>query len=205
MERYQGKIVQMGQKSGAMDMAALIGMPTIYIEHKTSKAVDRMQKWTKSVPWYQRALMETPPSFLGRCIETFESLPETKGIKLKRLDPKIDRLAKQYYAYNNIISLEPETIRKDLVEHWNSFPAEGSQELADIEQKLASLRNANSEYSPTDLENIEKSLGGLCEEYSKSSALIPSANKGGAYEYKRVTRLSEMLPHLNQSLWKSGT
>lgn len=49
MEKYPGKVVQLGQKTVGMDAGALLGMPTVYIDDSVSED-DRMQKWVKGVP-----------------------------------------------------------------------------------------------------------------------------------------------------------
>ncbi|PVG03754.1 hypothetical protein CPB86DRAFT_793166 [Serendipita vermifera] len=65
---FEGRIVQMGQKTGAMDAAALLGMPTLFIEEDESPNFKRMEKWLGSVPGYFRAIIKEPPSPLGRAL-----------------------------------------------------------------------------------------------------------------------------------------
>jgi hypothetical protein len=69
-QRYPKKIMQMGQKTGGMDSAALMGIPTLYIEDKESPSRERMLKWVKSVPFYSDASTEEPPSPLGKSLRT---------------------------------------------------------------------------------------------------------------------------------------
>ncbi|EIN09112.1 hypothetical protein PUNSTDRAFT_134279 [Punctularia strigosozonata HHB-11173 SS5] len=61
-------VIQVGQKTGGMDAAALVGMRTVYIEAKDSHAIQRMEKWTKTMPWYKSAIVDKAPTALGRLI-----------------------------------------------------------------------------------------------------------------------------------------
>jgi hypothetical protein len=63
MEKYPGRLYQLGQKTGGMDGAALLGIPTLYLEPTTSNAIGRMKKWSNgTLPYY-------------RCAETGQSAP----------------------------------------------------------------------------------------------------------------------------------
>lgn len=68
MKLFQNRIVQIGQKTGGMDTAALLGIPTIYIEHEGSLTKDRMIMWEKNMLYYKCALVKQPPTFLGKAI-----------------------------------------------------------------------------------------------------------------------------------------
>ncbi|THG95387.1 hypothetical protein EW026_g6258 [Hermanssonia centrifuga] len=57
-------IVQIGQKTGGMDYAALVGVPTIYIEDVRSPSLARMQKW-KEMRRYKGAIVSQPPTIAG--------------------------------------------------------------------------------------------------------------------------------------------
>jgi hypothetical protein len=61
-------VVQVGQKTGGMDNAALIGIPTVYIEDEGSPQGARMQKWSKEMTRYKRAKVPKPPTPLGKAI-----------------------------------------------------------------------------------------------------------------------------------------
>ena len=76
LERYPGKVYQMGQKTGGIDAAALVGMPTLYIEDEGSGTRTRMETWTKSVPFYRCALIKEPPTLLGKALRQLNSLLE---------------------------------------------------------------------------------------------------------------------------------
>ncbi|THG95246.1 hypothetical protein EW026_g6372 [Hermanssonia centrifuga] len=56
-------IVQIGQKTGGMDNAALVGVPTVYIEDVQSRSLARMQKW-KEMRRYKGAIVSQPPTVL---------------------------------------------------------------------------------------------------------------------------------------------
>ncbi|KAF2738958.1 hypothetical protein EJ04DRAFT_549490 [Polyplosphaeria fusca] len=67
-------VVQVGQKTGGMDNAALVGIPTIYIEDKRSPTSDRMKKWADVMTLYESAMIELPPTLDGKTSRT--RLPE---------------------------------------------------------------------------------------------------------------------------------
>ena len=75
MERYPGNLYQIGQKTGAMDFPALLGVPTIYIEDSriSTTATGRMRNWTKpgSLQLYRRLEVEDPPSLPGKGARSF--------------------------------------------------------------------------------------------------------------------------------------
>lgn len=68
MQKYPGKLFQMGQKSGGMDAGAMAGIPTLYIEDEGSGTKTRMARWVGSVPFYKSAIVTEPPTFLGRAL-----------------------------------------------------------------------------------------------------------------------------------------
>lgn len=67
--RARHDVVQIGQKSRSMDNAALIGIPTVYIEDKQSPSRWRMQKWEEVMKdRYRWASINHPPSPLGKAL-----------------------------------------------------------------------------------------------------------------------------------------
>jgi hypothetical protein len=66
MKHFPGGVVQMGQKSGGMDIAALIGMPTLYIEDENSGNNFRMVEWNKHLQLYRPAYIKQPPTVMGK-------------------------------------------------------------------------------------------------------------------------------------------
>jgi hypothetical protein len=70
MEKYPGRLYQLGQKTGGMDGAALLGIPTLYLEHANSNAIGRMRKWSNgTLPYYRCVVTEQPASAVGRAME----------------------------------------------------------------------------------------------------------------------------------------
>ncbi|PVG03819.1 hypothetical protein CPB86DRAFT_848840 [Serendipita vermifera] len=88
MQRYPGKLIQIGQKTGGMDAAALVGIPTVYIEDKRSPTTERMERWTETVPYYRRALVEDPPTSLGKALRrlnlAFEAEDKKRAEELQK-------------------------------------------------------------------------------------------------------------------------
>ena len=62
------RVVQVGQKTGGMDNAALIGVPTVYIEDVDSFSIKRMEKWSERMKRYQCAKITLPPTRVGKAI-----------------------------------------------------------------------------------------------------------------------------------------
>ena len=88
MEKYPGRVYQIGQKTGAMDGPALLGIPTIYLEHKGSPSIERMKKWTddgksddgtlhKGIPFYRSVIIDKPAPAIVRALK-FN--PDTKTL-----------------------------------------------------------------------------------------------------------------------------
>lgn len=68
MQQYPGRLYQIGQKTGGMDGAALLGIPTIYIECDSINPGARMSGWVDKVPFYRDANIFDPPSLLGKAV-----------------------------------------------------------------------------------------------------------------------------------------
>lgn len=68
-------VIQVGQKTGGMDNAALVKVPTVYIEDKQSPTRARMTKWTSVMPTYQCAEVSAPPTAVGKAIRASKSTP----------------------------------------------------------------------------------------------------------------------------------
>jgi hypothetical protein len=66
-------VVQVGQKTGGMDNAALIGVPTVYIEDVKSPQQGRMVKWSRVMQRYQRAAVSRPPTRLGQALRAVQT------------------------------------------------------------------------------------------------------------------------------------
>jgi hypothetical protein len=81
MKRFPGGVVQMGPLSGGMDIAALAGIPTVYIEDKTSKISGRMEQWAEAMQLYRRAAPPEEPTAegfgdLGTIVEALKGLTD---------------------------------------------------------------------------------------------------------------------------------
>ena len=88
MERYPGRLYQIGQKTGAIDAAALVGIPTLYIEDKDSPASSRMENWTKKVPFFCRAQIEEPPTVLGKAMRSIDrEIKELRDYRVEQVLP----------------------------------------------------------------------------------------------------------------------
>ena len=79
MEKYPGRVYQIGQKTGGMDGAALLGIPTIYLEPKGSAAIERMKKWSDgTLPFYQSVIIDQPAPAIVRVLKG--SIPDTQAL-----------------------------------------------------------------------------------------------------------------------------
>ncbi|PSR77282.1 hypothetical protein PHLCEN_2v7975 [Hermanssonia centrifuga] len=64
-------VVQIGQKTGGMDNAALVGVPTVYIEDVGSPSKSRMATWTRDMKRYKGAIVQNAPTALGKALRLF--------------------------------------------------------------------------------------------------------------------------------------
>jgi hypothetical protein len=77
MEKYPGRLYQLGQKTGGMDGAALLGIPTLYLEHAKSNAIKRMEKWSDgTLPYYRCVVTKQPAPAVVLAMEG--DIPEEK-------------------------------------------------------------------------------------------------------------------------------
>jgi hypothetical protein len=51
---YRGRVCSVGLRSGAMEVPALMGIPTLYVEEKSNAQAGRMEKWIGAVPGFER-------------------------------------------------------------------------------------------------------------------------------------------------------
>ncbi|KIK53180.1 hypothetical protein GYMLUDRAFT_942678 [Collybiopsis luxurians FD-317 M1] len=78
-------IFQLGQKTGGVDNAALLGVRTIYIEDKGSPYQSRMLKWSQVMEHYKGVIIDLPPTAIGKALRKVEAgLPEDTRYR----DPK---------------------------------------------------------------------------------------------------------------------
>ena len=78
------KVVQIGQKTGGMDSAALLGMPTVYIEDTRSSSLYRMKKWAEVMDRYKGAYIIEPPTQLGKVMRRFPQMPRDEAKELAK-------------------------------------------------------------------------------------------------------------------------
>ncbi|KAF2802048.1 uncharacterized protein BDZ99DRAFT_469094, partial [Mytilinidion resinicola] len=104
MEKYPGRVYQIGQKTGGMDGAALLGIPTIYLEHNGSAAIKRMAKWTNGqLPFYRNVITEQPAPAVVRAQKAF--IPDTQPLyngwktSTEQLQRAKARLAAMFFAF----------------------------------------------------------------------------------------------------------
>ena len=95
MQKYPGKLFQMGQKTGGMDAGAMAGIPTLYIEDEGSGPKTRMVSWVGSVPFYECALVMEPPTFLGRAMR---AIYPDDGMRTRVFGDKKRRWAQYSYV-----------------------------------------------------------------------------------------------------------
>jgi hypothetical protein len=52
--KYKGNVCSVGLRSGAMELPALMGIPTLYVEERSNQQAERMAKWIGKVPGFSR-------------------------------------------------------------------------------------------------------------------------------------------------------
>ncbi|WP_198088918.1 hypothetical protein [Variovorax sp. E3] len=58
-EEYKGVSI-IGMRSGMIEVPALLGIRTLYLEEKLNQQAERMAKWTGKVPGFERQVVERP-------------------------------------------------------------------------------------------------------------------------------------------------
>ncbi|PVF93294.1 hypothetical protein CPB86DRAFT_790291 [Serendipita vermifera] len=197
LEACPGKIIQIGQKTGGMDSAALLGMPTIYIEDKRSPTATRMVRWIGSVPFYRRAFIENPPTPLGRTLRELTggfADAEIQDIPLRfrvltwvriltaKGDTKTDPHLKALEAaigktlWGNIFNmktmLENPDISEDALLKW-------LERMQTMNPEALEAAGVKSGYADTDLEIIKTELSDLKGSLGDPNSIV--RNKAGAY------------------------
>lgn len=207
METYPGNLFQIGQKTGAMDCAALIGVPTLYLEHKGSHSIARMRQWVDNVqfykvPFYRDFEIKLPPSRIGASLceaahefaEKYE-IGKTEQQWRPRPSPKT-RLACMIYKYPAEMDVSEvdkvdEAHKKDKVIQW--IGTELAEEDLGPNGKLAkriqttnlSLEGAGPVgYTDDDLIKIKAKMEQLQKDYSAETTIIRTAD--GSYETRQI-------------------
>ena len=114
MEKYPGRLYQIGQKTGGMDGAALLGIPTVYLEPTGSGAIERMKKWSNgTLPYYRGVEIEQPAPAVVRAMKG--DIQDKQGIYLGNTGWKTSkdplqrargRLAAMLYVYPKLMGKE---------------------------------------------------------------------------------------------------
>jgi hypothetical protein len=204
MQTYPGGLFQIGQKTGGMDCAALLGVPTLYLEHKGSHSYQRMQKWVDKVPFYQNSIIELPPSRIGASLRmTFNEIPNfTELYKFGKTERESEarasaktRLACMVYKYPAEMGERGMTVQPAvdwastmLPEVFKEVPGNpGADGL--LAQKIRTVNLSATGagpvgYTAADLAGIEAKLKQLQTAYSAKTAVVRTA--GGSYETRQI-------------------
>ena len=79
MQRYPGKLFQIGQKKGGIDAGAMAGIPTLYIKDIGSGTKTRIQRWVGMVQYYECVRVNELATLLRRALRATDA-------ELRRLD-----------------------------------------------------------------------------------------------------------------------
>lgn len=210
MERYTGKIIQMGQKTGGMDASALVGMPTLYIEDEDSPTKSRMAQWTHDVPGYKSIIVQDPPTSLGKALRAL-----TKALDQEPNDPQTGKKKKfvEFFNENNrrmlamlfaLRSKLPE-VRKAMdnvklgagehtdLERLNSVVQDNSssKQLEEWKKQIRSLTEdqlkdcgVSKGYTQRDMNIIEKALNDIVPDFENKTTIV--RNRDGKYVTRAV-------------------
>ena len=209
MARYPGRLYQIGQKTGAMDAAALVGIPTVYIEDEGSPAKGRMANWIGAVPFFRCAVIKEPPTVLGKAMRSLD-----REIKQLQGPPKLavqiptsrqkdantpmprDQWRRIAMLYQGLI--EPFSNAKgqhsDPILITNACFAANQATLKIWDDQIKALTtkqlktaikaNLFAGYSPKDLTIIKRVFEEVRADYQKAGSII--RNKGGNYVRRDV-------------------
>jgi len=93
MKLYPERLYQIGQKTGAMDGGALLGIPTVYIEWGSNNVKARMKDWVakgSKGPLCLNVDIDMPPSLLGKAVVHLQKSIENGGPIAKPPGDKIN-------------------------------------------------------------------------------------------------------------------
>ena len=202
MQKYPGKLFQIGQKTGGMDAGAMVGIPTLYIEDSGSWSNARMQTWVGRVPFYESALVNEPPTLLGRALRATDAELTRRSIIRPRLEEgkKPRRWAQYFYVLNYSASLAGNEVDIMALADEAGFPMTGwvpvkwktiedTDEMtkkfyaidAQIAREATSLQDDGypvKEYSPGkgDIDLLQQKLVNLVASYDKSDAVVRNSS-----------------------------
>ena len=202
MQKYPGKLFQMGQKTGAMDAGAMVGIPTLYIEDEGSGTKTRMGSWITKVPFYQCALVTEPPTFLGRALRAtsaaLQNLYPDKNMRPRVFGEKGRRWAQYLYVtdLDNIRGgrkvlvpdrkedIDPVMPTNDPVKS-AAIEADLAKKAKVIDSEIVRLRDSLQVdgwvvkgYSPgkLDFDLIQRELVNMVTAYNKKGVVIRNSN-----------------------------
>ena len=205
MQKYPGKLFQIGQKTGGMDAGAIAGMPTLYIEDEDSGTKTRMKKWVGTVPCYKCALVSEPPTFLGRALRATTAAlqdlypdknmrPRVSGIRGRRwaqylyvTDLDNIRSGRRVLVPDRKEDINPVMPAKEDARH-ASMEADLDEKAKVIDPEIVRLRDSLQVdgwvvkgYSPgeSSFDLIQQELVNLVTEYNKKGVVI--RNSTGNY------------------------
>jgi hypothetical protein len=189
--RKSTDVVQLGQKTGGMDGAALVGVRTIYLEDAASESRDRMKKWTDVMPHYQGVETELPPKRLGKYIRDIQAADNATFATAQSMVAQMPGLRR----------LGMDTHYQDVSSH-NSIPADVTKEhKAATWHKPAEAGPPESKhytagYSRSDLEKIVAKLNTPPFANAHANAPVAAAAAAAAAASPSYSLTEELPTHL---------
>ncbi|KAJ5623004.1 hypothetical protein N7490_011609 [Penicillium lividum] len=85
MKCYPEALYRLGQKTGAMEVGALLGKPTLYLEKKADDDGARMKIWAENLAYYDYAKLTADHTYLGKAMSWFDKMSKDaqKEFKIK--------------------------------------------------------------------------------------------------------------------------
>lgn len=81
-----GVVMNIGMRSGAIEVPALMGIHTLYLEEKENQQAKRMAQWINNVPTYERQIVDAPPGIKQQVAWREQAGRYTRGALPAHLD-----------------------------------------------------------------------------------------------------------------------
>jgi len=84
--------------SGALEGPAMLGIPTMYMEERTSERLDRFKVWSKALPHFRHYHIQAPPGFHQQLYwsQYLQNPDEETQKKFKNVSPLVAGVDKKH-------------------------------------------------------------------------------------------------------------
>jgi hypothetical protein len=89
-------VLSIGTRSGALELPALLGIRTLYLEEVANEQAERMERWIGKVPGFSRLIVDAPPGLFQKKYWTTQGRKSAAATAFaERIGKEIDAASKQ--------------------------------------------------------------------------------------------------------------